>query len=147
VLKTEAVYTSGRNYNVFTLSSPTGVVPQNTLDYIFSLDFVLPRDTRLNVQFFQEIFFNYNSDLIWSRSNNGISVLLSGKLGPKWEPELLVMQGLNPSNNLIRPRLTYHPARNWRASVGVDIFNGPVTTFLGRFNNRDRVYGEVRYDF
>ena len=30
---------------------------------------------------------------------------------------------------------------------GVDIFNGPVTGFFGRYNDRDRVYAEFRYDF
>jgi hypothetical protein len=32
-------------------------------------------------------------------------------------------------------------------AAGVDIFNGPVTGALGRFNNRDRIYVETRYDF
>ena len=120
----------GRNYNVFTLAHPTGVVPQNTLDYIFSFDFTLPRETRSQCAVLSETFLHYDSNLIWTSSNSGVSVLLRGKLGLQVGARILVIQGLNPSNNLIRPRLTYHPARNWRASLGVDIFNGPVTHLL-----------------
>ena len=31
--------------------------------------------------------------------------------------------------------------------TGVDIFTGPGDGYFGRYNNRDRVYAEVRYDF
>jgi hypothetical protein len=30
---------------------------------------------------------------------------------------------------------------------GVDIFGGPADGYFGRYNNRDRVYAELRYDF
>jgi hypothetical protein len=29
----------------------------------------------------------------------------------------------------------------------VDIFTGPSDGYFGRYNNRDRVYSELRYDF
>ena len=142
----EAVYTSGRQYEVTTISQANGVVPQDTLEYIFSFDFTLPKDWLLNLQFFQNIFFNHNPNLIFDSYESGASVLLRGKLG-KWEPEILWIQSLNRSENLIRPRLTWHPGTNWRAALGVDIFNGSSNTYFGRFNDRDRIYAEIRYDF
>jgi len=147
VMHAEAVYTSGREFNVTRLSQPNGVVPQNTLEYIFSFDVTLPRDLFLNLQVFQNVFFNHDPDSIYSRFESGGSVLLRGKLGPKLEPEILWIQSFNRWENLIRPRLTWHPATNWRTAVGVDIFNGPVNGVFGRFNDRDRVYVEARYDF
>src|SRR6185295_13242344 len=56
VLRAEAVYTNGQGYSVTSLSAPQGVVLRNTLDYIFSIEFPLPGDTRLNVQAFQRAF-------------------------------------------------------------------------------------------
>jgi hypothetical protein len=147
VFHAEAVYTSRREYNVTRLSQPNGVVPQDTLEYIFSFDFNLPRDAFLNLQLFQNVFFNHDPDLVFNQFETGGSVLLRGKLGPKLEPEILWIQSFNRLESLIRPRLTWHPATNWRTAVGVDIFNGPVTTVFGRFNDRDRVYVEARYDF
>jgi hypothetical protein len=32
-------------------------------------------------------------------------------------------------------------------STGVDVFTGPQDGLFGRYNNRDRVYAELRYDF
>jgi hypothetical protein len=147
VFHTEAVYTSGRQYEVTTLTQPNGVVAQNTLNYIFSVDFTLPRDLFLNVQAGQNIFLNHDPNLIFGAYNTYASILLRGQLGPKLEPEILWIQAFDPSQNLIRPRLTWHPEKNTRAAFGVDIFNGPPNGFFGRFNNRDRVYFEVRYDF
>ena len=147
VFHTEAVYTSGRQYEVTVLSQPNGVVPQNTLAYIFSLDFTLPRDTLLNVQLLQNVFFNHNPDLLFDQYETAASVMLRGKLGSKFEPEILWIQSLNRWENVIRPRLTWRPATNWRAAFGVDIFNGPITGYFGRFRDRDRVYLELHYDF
>jgi hypothetical protein len=147
VFHAEGVYTSGRQYEVTTVTQPNGVVPQNTLEYIFSLDFTLPKDLFLNVQLFQNIFFDHNPNLIFDSYETGASVLLRGKIGSKLEPEILWIQGLNHGENLIRPKITWHPETNWRAAFGFDIFNGPANSVFGRFNDRDRVYVEVRYDF
>jgi len=147
VAHAETVYTSGRQYEVTTVTQPNGVVPQNTLEYIFSFDFTLPKDWLLNLQFSQNIFFDHNPDLLFDSYESGASVLLRGKLGAKWEPEILWIQSLNRSENLIRPRLTWHPEKNLRAAFGFDIFNGSGNTYFGRFNDRDRVYVELRYDF
>jgi hypothetical protein len=147
VFHAEGVYTSGRQYEVTTLTQPNGVVPQNTLEYVLSADFTLPKDLFLNVQFIQNVFFNHDPNLLYNAYDTYASVLLRGKLGPKLEPEILWIQSLNQWQNLIRPRLVWHPATNWQAAFGVDIFNGPSTGYFGRFNDRDRVYAEVRYNF
>jgi len=52
VLKAEAIYASGRSFNVTRLAEPDGVVPQDTLDYVVGLDFTSARETRLNLQVF-----------------------------------------------------------------------------------------------
>ena len=57
VLRGEAVYTNGQGYSVNDPLTPLGVVERNTLDYILSVEFPLPGDTRLNVQGFQRAFF------------------------------------------------------------------------------------------
>ena len=147
VFHAEGVYTSGRQYEVTTLTQPNGVVPQNTLEYVLSADFTLPKDLFLNVQFIQNIFFNHDPNLLYNAYDTYGSVLLRGKVGPKLEPEILWIQSLTQSQNLIRPRVVWHPATNWKAAFGVDIFNGPSTGYFGRFSDRDRVYAEFRYDF
>jgi hypothetical protein len=145
--KAELIYASGRKFNVTRLAEPEGVVPQDTLDYVLGLDFTLPRDTRLNMQYFARVFFDHDPDLFLERHEGGVTILMSGKLGATLTPELLVIQSVNRNDRLARWKLGWTPQKNWRLTLGVDVFTGPATGFFGRFNDRDRAYLETRYDF
>ena len=147
VLKSEMVYTHGRQFAVLRSSDSNGVVPQNTLDWAIGLDFPLPADTRFNVQFFQRRYFSHDSDLITDANEDGYSLLLNHKFNDKLEAQVMWLSSLNRTDWLLRPRVTWDFERNWRLAVGADIFNGPKLGFFGRYGNEDRVYSEVRYSF
>ena len=147
VLKAEGVYTKGRSFTLLNLTDPDGVARQNTLDWAAGLDFTLTGDTRLNLQFFQRRFFNYHSDLISDRNENGYSILINSKLFSNWEAQALFIASANRNDWLFRPRLTWNFERNWRWLIGADIFKGPELGMFGRYDNQDRVYSEIRYSF
>ena len=147
VLKSEMVYTHGRQFAVLRASDNNGVVPQNTLDWAIGLDFPLPADTRFNVQFFQRRYFSHDSDLMADAEENGYSLLLNHKFNDKLEAQITWLSSLNRTDWLLRPRVNWNFERNWRLAVGADIFNGPKFGFFGRYGNEDRVYSEVRYSF
>jgi hypothetical protein len=148
VLRGEAVYASGQGYSVTDLSVPQGVVQRNTLDYILSVEFSLPGDTRLNVQGFQRALFGGGgSGFVVKSDGFGASVLLSTKLTDAFEPQILWIQSFKDAGGMIRPRLSWYPAKNTALGFGVDIFIGPSDGYFGRYNNRDRAYAELRYDF
>lgn len=147
VLKGELVYTDGRKFNVTRLTQADGLVGQNTLDYALGLDFTLPGDTRLNLQFFQRVFFAHDPDIISDKVESGGSILLSGKLASSMEAQALLIHSLNRSDWLFRPQLTWNFEKNWRLMAGADIFGGPPTGLFGRYNNNDRLYTEIRYSF
>jgi hypothetical protein len=147
VLKAEAVYTRGRRFNVFRASDDDGVVPQKTLDWIVGLDFTLPADSRLNVQFFQRLFYDHDPDMFLKRRENGYSFYFTHEFTNALEAQLLFISSLERSDWMFRPKLLWKLERNWRLTTGVDLFNGPQLGFFGRFANRDRVYAELRYSF
>lgn len=147
VLKGEAVYTHGRQFNVTRLTEVDGVVPQNTLDWAAGLDFNLPEDTRLNFQMFQRVFFKHDADIISAKHEDGFSVLLNSKLSNNLEAQALWITSLNRSDWLFRPSLAWTMEKNWRLMFGADIFKGPPLGMFGRFDNQDRVYTELRYSF
>lgn len=147
VLKGELVYTDGRKFNVLNPSRLNGLVRQDTLDYALGLDFTLPADTRLNLQFFQRVFFAYDSDMIPDKRESGASIFLNGELSQKLEAQVLLIHSLNRSEWMLRPRLTWRLERNWRMVFGADVFGGPSTGFFGRYDNNDRIYTEVRFSF
>jgi hypothetical protein len=148
VLRGEAVYASGQGYSVTDPSVPQGVVQRNTLDYIVSVEFPLPGDTRLNVQGFQRAYFGGGgSDIAIKSDGFGASVFLSTKLTDAFEPQILWIQNFKDAGGMIRPRVNWYPAKNTALGFGVDIFTGPSDGYFGRYNNRDRAYAELRYDF
>ena len=50
-----------RWFSVSDLNDADGVVQQDFLDYIIGLERPLPHDSRLNLQFFQRLFFRSQS--------------------------------------------------------------------------------------
>ncbi len=147
VLKGELVYTDGRQFNVARPSQINGLVTQDTLDYALGMDFNLPADTRLNLQFFQRVFFAHDPDIISSKRENGASILINGELRQNLEAQALLIHSLNRSEWMLRPRLIWRIEKNWRMVVGADIFGGKSTGFFGRYNNNDRIFTELRFSF
>jgi len=147
VFKAEAVYTGGRRYNVLRIDDDDGVVKQNTLDLVGGLDFALPADTRLNLQLFDRVFFNHDPDIIPKRNEPGFSVLVNRKLGDRLEAEVLWIASLARTDWLLRPKIVWTFQPDWRLIFGADIFEGPPLGFFGQYDNRDRVYTELRYSF
>jgi len=147
VLKGELVYTDGRRFNVARLAAPNGLVRQDTIDYALGMDFNLPRDIRLNLQFFQRVFLNHDRDIFANKWESGGSIFLHGDLWRDIEAQVLLIHSFNRSEWMLRPRINWNLARNWRLAVGADIFDGPATGLFGRFANNDRVYTELRFSF
>jgi hypothetical protein len=147
VLKAEAVYTDGRNYNVTNLTDSDGVVKQNTLDWVVGIDFNPTTETRLNAQLFQRIFFDHDPSVSLDKYESGISLLVNHKLLHNWEAEALLIHSLNRDDWMLRPKLTWRFQPNWQMNIGVDVFGGPPTGLFGQYDSQDRIYTELRRDF
>ncbi|MBA4142486.1 MAG: hypothetical protein H0X43_05655 [Nitrosospira sp.] len=147
VFKGELVYTDGRKFNVARPAAVDGLVRQNTLDYALGLDFSLPAETRLNLQFFQRVFFAHDPGITSDMVENGASVLLNRKLWHTLEAQALLIHSLNRSDWMFRPRVSWNFERNWRWALGADVFGGRPTGLFGRFDQNDRVYTELRFSF
>ena len=148
VVKAEAVYTWDRYFNVTRINDANGVVRQNFLDYVLSADIPLPMDSRVNLQFFQRWFTNHDPDIVPSRVESGASLFASTKLfNEKVEPELLMIQSLNRLDWMTRFKINWYFAKDWRLVVGTAFFGGKELGLFGRFDQKDRVFAEVRYSF
>ncbi len=147
VFRAEAVYTRGREFNVSRLSEADGLVPLDTLDYVLGVDLPAPEDMRFNVQFFERWFMDSDPDMYTDRHESGLSFFASGKLRTNLSAEILLARSFNRGDWMARPKIAWKFAPNWRATFGADIFGGDSVGFFGRFNSKDRVYTELRYDF
>jgi hypothetical protein len=147
VLKAEAVHTRGRKFAAPNPLVPDGLVAQDTLDWATGLDFTPTGDSRINVQLFQRVFFDHDPGIIPEKRENGYSLFLSNKFSGKWEGQATFISSMNRTDWLFRPRVQWNFEKNWRLLAGVDIFKGPPLGMFGQYDNRDRVYSEVRYSF
>ncbi|MGH7845021.1 MAG: DUF1302 family protein [Candidatus Binatia bacterium] len=148
VLRGEAIYTWDRWFNVTRVNDSDGVVRQNFLDYILGVEFPLPMESRLNLQFFQRVFTSHDRDIIPRKIENGASLLVSTKLfNEKVEPELLTIHSLNRLDWLARFKVSWNFHENWRLVVGTAFFGGPRLGLWGRFDKSDRVFTELRFSF
>lgn len=144
VMKAEAVYTHGRRFNLVTTGD---AVAQQMLDWAVGLDFNPDADTLVNTQFFQSRIFDHNANVLPDAVENGVSFYVSRDLPNKWRAELLLMRSLNRADWLARPKLSWKFRPDWKLTLGVDIFSGPVTGYFGQYDDKDRAYAEVRYAF
>ena len=148
VLKAEAVYTFDKLLGTLDLLEADGLVEQDILDYIVGLEWSFPQETRVNVQFFQRWHPDHDAGIVPDETESGVSLLLSTQaLHPRLEPELLLGSSLNRSDWSAQFKLTWKVDGNWRLAAGVDIFEGPADGLFGFYDDKDRVYTEVRYSF
>lgn len=148
VLKAEAVYTRDKLFNTFDSTDADGLVKQNIFDYIVGLEWSLPQETRFNVQLFQRWFTNHDVGIVPEKTESGVSLLLSTQaLHPRLEPEMLLISSLDRRDWSAQFKLTWKLDGQWRLATGVDIFEGPANGLFGTFDEKDRVYTEVRYSF
>jgi hypothetical protein len=147
VLKGEGVYTDGRKFAVLDDADSDGLAAQDTLDWALGLEFVLPAETRFNVQFFQRAYFDHDPRIIGDRHENGMSFYLHKQLTDKVEAQVTWMTSLNRTDWLLQPRVAWNFGENWRLLVGADVFQGGELGYFGQYDANDRVFGEVRYSF
>lgn len=148
VFKSEAVYTAGRRYGVpANFLDADGVVRQNTLDWAAGLDFTFEDETRFNVQIFQRTFFDHDPNIVPDKRENGYSLYLSRKFADRVEGQALFISSFNRPDWVFRPKLIWNFEKNWRLTFGADVFYGPQLGFFGQYDNKDRLYSEIRYAF
>ena len=149
VLRAEAVYANGRYFASTDPTAPRGAVQRDTLDWIVSAEMPFESiDGRVNAQVFQRHYFSGGRDTVALDTGSfGASLLVSAKVTSSIEPSLQWFQGFGGGGAMIRPRVNWYAARNLVVGVGADIFTGDEDGFFGRYDNRDRGYLEVRYDF
>lgn len=146
VLKAEAVYTFDKLVNVTRPTDPDGLVEQDVLDYIVGLEWSLPEETRFNIQLYERRYPSHDPDSVQEETDGGFTVLLSTlAFHPKVEPKILLLRSLNNDDWLAQFKVTWKVDDHWQAVFGADIFGGQGV--LGQFDNKDRIYTELRYSF
>lgn len=144
VLKGEIVDTRGRRYPVMDEQGFAYPASSRVTDYVLGVDVPLASDWRVNVQYFGSTLDDHDRRMLADKREHGVTFQAVHQFSPKWEAELLYVSMLGRSDHMLRPKLIWHLAPAWRGIVGADIFGGGAEGVFGRFDDRDRVYVELR---
>lgn len=147
VAKGEVVHTHGRSFNTVSDLGFPGMRASDTLDYVFGVDLPLEDSWRINVQAFARLFFDHDASMGVKRQEPGASLLLNHRLNDTLEAEALLVSSLVRKDYMLRPKVVWKFAPDWRGQVGLDVFEGKAQGLFGRYDQRDRAYLEVRRDF
>jgi len=147
VAKSEWVYTSGRSFNIVAPAAGSGVVRQDTLDWVVGLDLTPAEGWRINGQLFQRVFLNFDRSIGLKRLETGASLLVAHELSPSLDYEALAIFSLVRGDWLLRSAITWKASNSSRVRAGVDLFGGDAYGLFGRFAARDRAYVDYRYNF
>ena len=146
VVRGEGAYDSGRYVNSEDPTLADGTVKKSYLHYLLGVDYTL-WDIRLSSQFIQQAILNYDDPIKNDQYENTMTVLASKDfLRETLRLELFSYIGLNNSDALIRPKITYDLADGFEVLLGANIFVGSDGRF-GQYDDNDMVYAKIKYSF
>jgi hypothetical protein len=148
VFKGEFIYSN----TIFFQSSDTadldGIEKSDSFDWLLGVDYTFFNSLETNFQLMQNIILNYKNSIIQKQCTSSFSIWLkTGFFENLIEPELFFVSSLNQTDYLLRPKITYNQNDRLKLILGADIFFGEIDGSFGIFDENDRVFIEVLYNF
>ncbi len=146
VLRGEGAYYNGKYFNSEDPALNDGTIKKNYLHYLVGVDYTL-WDIKFSSQFVQQAILDYDEFINNDEFENTMTVLASKNfLRETLWLELFSYIGLNNSDMLIRPKVTYDLADGFELLLGSNIFIGDEGGF-GQYDNNDMIYSKIKYSF
>ena len=146
VIRGEGAYYNGKYFNSENPALLDGTVKKNYLHYLIGMDYTL-WDTKLSYQFIQQAILDYDAQIKNDEFENTLTILASKDfLRETLKLELFSYIGLNNSDALIRPKITYDFVDGFELLFGANIFVGDKGNF-GQYKDNDMIYTKVKYSF
>ncbi|MFA9439663.1 DUF1302 family protein [Uliginosibacterium sp. sgz301328] len=147
VFKGEGVWTSGRRFTLTRLDDDDGLRKSQSFDWALGMD-TTPLDAlRVNLQLFGRSLASHDASMLVDKNETGGSIMGTYALTGNLDAQLLWVTSFNRSEGWLAPVLIWRITPNTRLRFGADFFYGPQTGAIGRFDSKDRVYGELRYSY
>jgi hypothetical protein len=149
VFRGEGIYQSGKHFSTADPADADGLVERNLWDYYVGADATFFERFDLTLQAGRRYIQGFTPDIVGQKrfTNNYVGSLRTGFWSNTVELSGTVIMNASPTNYLARPKIALRLGERLTLSGGVDVFRGRADTLFGFFNNRDRVYGELRLDF
>jgi hypothetical protein len=143
VFKGEAVYARSRRFQSLDPEDPFSLPDSDAMEWVVGAMVPLG-DWRVDLQLYGRRTFDYDPRMGFDENEYGATVLINYAASSRLELEMLALTGLNREDYLVRPKLAWRFAPDWRLQFGADIFGGDPVGLFGPYDDRDRIYLEVR---
>ncbi|MFT4174473.1 MAG: hypothetical protein QM639_18050 [Rhodocyclaceae bacterium] len=147
VLKSEAVWTTGRRLTVTRLDDGDGLKKSQSFDWALGADVNPLNALRVNLQLFGRSLASHDASMLVDKHETGGSVMGTYAIASNLDAQMLWVTSFNRSEGWLAPVVIWRLTPNTRLRFGADFFYGPQTGAIGRYDSKDRVYGELRYTY
>jgi hypothetical protein len=147
VIRSEFSYTFGRDISRIYIVPPSVINdPNDQVDksddiaWVVGLDWFGASQTLLSVQVFQSAILQHNSAMLRRKFETSLTFFARRKfLNDRLSAELMLIQGINDGDGLVRPRLEYEWSDNFSSWVAGDVFYGTRDGYYGQYDRNDRI--------
>ncbi|NQT62846.1 MAG: hypothetical protein HQ556_07815 [Candidatus Marinimicrobia bacterium] len=155
VLRGEGAYYQGKQFLALNaMAYPIDLIEKDYFHYLLGLDFSIGA-TRVSSQFIQQAIIDYDDLIVQENATNTVTLLANRTfLRETLTAQLFAYIGLNKSDALIRPTLSYDLADGFEILGGANIFvkdadiiDGEDPGQFGYFDDNDMLYMKVKYSF
>ena len=146
VLKTEAAYYHGKQYQIMDPTAKDGLVERSYIHAMVGAS-VKVWEVNTAVQYIQRAVLDHEETMLQEEFEHTVTVLLSMDfLRETLHLSLFSYIGIEPWNALLRPTISYDFPGGIQAQVGSNLFFGDEGNF-GQFDANDMVYAKLKYSF
>lgn len=148
VVRGELAAKIGQYFSTDDLTDPDMVIEKNLLSYALALERDL-FDISWLLQIVQETILDYDDDITDDQVDTKITLRgTKNFMNETLEVVVSTIYGVNEAEFLIRPSMEYDITDSTKIKVGADLFEGGASdTMFGQFDQKDRLYVEVKYSF
>lgn len=148
IFKGEFIYSDNMFYTSSDTTDADGIETSPQFEWLIGVDYTFAKKLETNFQLMQNIIIDHSNTMNDNQFTTSASIWLkTGFFDDRLEPELFFVSRLDKADYMLRPKLSYNYNDYLKFILGADIFRGENDGDFGRFDDSDRVYLEILYDF
>ncbi len=148
IFKGEFIYSNKMFFQSSDISDPDGIEKSDTFDWLLGVDYTVLNSLETNFQLMQSIILEHENSMTQHEVTTSFSVWLkTGFFSDLIEPEIFFVSSLNQRDSLLRPKVAFNYGARLKLILGGDIFYGESNGTFGMFDENDRIYIEMLYNF
>ncbi len=146
IVRGEGAYYWGKRFATESPLVGDGVLDRDYVHYLLGVDWTL-LGVSMSAQFVQEVILDYDDTLASDERSDVMTFLARDSfLNETLHLEFFSYVGLNDSDALLRPKVSYNVADGFEILIGADLFIGDDGMF-GVYDANDSVYAKLKYSF